>query len=260
MEKDNNIHEEEFLKKVEKAAEKGASKGGKSSSLLSFALTLILVFGAIFFIDQKFDAIGDSFKQFLGFDVAVENHDLTLDNNSFLGYTAADFEEAVLGDSSKLKKLEVFEQKISDVANLTDTGLFNWKVFTKVQLITYHGTVVYTVDLGVLKSGDITLNEEEKIVTIAIPHASQEEININEKDIQFGDTSKGLLAFGDISVTPEQMKMVQEEARNKMQIKIDEEKLIETADRFTKLAVWEIYSPIVKGVASNYSLEVIFKD
>ena len=189
----------------------------------------------------------------------MENHDVTLDNNGILGYTAADFEEAILGDSSKLKKLEVYSQKISDVSTITDTGLLNWGIFTKNQLITFNGTAVYTVDLSNLKKSDISYNEEEKLITLKIPHAVQEEINIPEEEIQFSDTNKGLLAFGDIKMTVEQAMKVQAEARKKMEEKLALDNVLQTADRFAKLSVWEIYSPIIKSVAKDYTLEVVFR-
>ena len=97
------------------------------------------------------------------------------------------------------------------------------------------------------------------MITLKIPHAVQEEINIPEDEIQFGDTTKGLLAFGDIKMTVEQATKVQAGAREKMQQKLEEQKVQETADRFAKLAVWELYSPIIKSVAKDYSLEVVFK-
>ena len=127
------------------------------------------------------------------------------------------------------------------------------------QVITYNGYVVYTVDLSKLSKSDIVFNEEEKTITLKIPHAEQEEINIPEDRIQFSDPEKGLLAFGDIKATPEQIMKVQAEARQKMQEKLDAGNVLATADRFAKLSVWEMYSPIIKGVAKDYSLEVEFK-
>ena len=44
-----------------------------------------------------------------------------------------------------------------------------------------------------------------------------------------------------------------------MQKKLDDTDTIETAKRFGKLVVWEMYSPIVKSVAKDYSLEVNYK-
>ena len=251
--------EKELLKKVEKAAQKGAAKSGLKQAFVSSLPAIAAIAIVAFLIVPKVNALNNGLKSFFRFDEPVADHDMTIDNHGIFGYTAADFEEAILGDSSKLKKLEVFTQKVSDVATLTDTGLANWSIFTKTQLITYNGSVVYTVDLSQLRKADITFNEEEKIITIKIPHAVQEEINIPESEIQFGDTSKGLLAFGEIKMTLEQASQVQKEARAKMQQKLDEDKVQETADRFAKLSVWELYNPIIKGVAKDYSLEVEFK-
>ena len=257
--KKEEFNEEELLKKVKKAAEQGAVKANLKNSLLSSLPTIIVIALLGFLIVPKINALSNGFNSIFKIDEAVENHDLTIENNGIFGYTAADFEEAILGDSEKLKKLEVYKQEVSDASTITDTGLLNWGVFTKNQLITYYGSVVYTVDLSNLKASDIKIDEESKMITLKIPHAVQEEINIPEDKIQFGDTNGGLLAFGDIKMTVEQSTKVQAGARAKMQEKLDEQKVLETADRFAKLSVWEMYSPLVKSVAKDYSLEVEFK-
>ena len=252
----NEFNEKEFLEKVEKAANKGASKAGIKNVLLSLLPILLAIGIFAYFVVPKVNALANIFKV----DEPVEGHDLTLENFGIFGYTVVDFQEAVLGDSSKLKKLEVYKQEISDAGTAKDTGFLNLNVFTKNQVITYKGTAVYTIDLSDLKDSDIVLDEENKIVTIYIPHAQQEEINILEKDISYSDVEKGLLAIGEIKLAPQKYDEIKAEARVRMQEKLDEQKVLETADRFAKLVVWELYSPIVKGVAKNYSLEVEFKD
>ena len=42
-------------------------------------------------------------------------------------------------------------------------------------------------------------------------------------------------------------------------VMLNADNVLATADRFAKLSVWEMYSPIIKGVAKDYSLEVEFK-
>lgn len=258
-EKKNIFDEEEFLKKVEKAASKGAGKGGLKNSLLSTLPTLILVALLAFLVIPKVNSLHDGLSNLFTVDAPVEDHDMTLENHGIFGHTVADFEEAILGDSEKLKKLEVYKQELSDAGTITNTGLFNLGMFTKNQVITYNGTVVYTVDLSKLSKSDIVFDEEEKMITLKIPHAQQEEINIPEDRIQFSDPEKGLLAFGDIKATPEQIMEIQAGARQKMQEKLEADKVLEIADRFAKLSVWEMYSPIIKGVAKDYSLQVEFK-
>lgn len=256
---DKKNHDKELLKEVEKAASRGVAKANLKSSLTTALITVGILGLIAFMIYSRLSAVNEKFRDFFRLDEPVENHDVTLENNGIFGYTAADFEEAILGESTQLKKIEVFKQEISDVATLTDTGLFNWSVFTKVQLITYHGTAIYTVDLSKFTKNDVIFNEEDKTITMKIPHAELEPINIPEDQIQFGDVNRGMLAFGEMSITPEQAATVQAEARAKMAQKLLDEKTQENADRFAILTVWELYSPIIKSVSKDYSLVVEFK-
>lgn len=262
---DANISTNEFLAKVEDAAREGAKQGSKGArrgfSPFEALRTLILiaVIIGVAWIAYRFQSFTGDLKEIVSRDVPVEDRDLTLENNGILGYTAADFQNAILGDSQQLKKLEVFTQDVSEAVQLTKTGLANLKVFSKTQLLTYKGTATYTVDLGELSKDDITLDEEELTVHIKIPSPVLEPININEDDIEFGDVDRGLLGIGKMSMTPEESKEVVSEARNKMMEKLEEEKTAEEAERFAKLSVWEIYQPIINTVTKGYSLEIEIK-
>ena len=261
---DANIRSEEFLAKVEEAAREGAKQGSKGArgrspfEMLKTIILIALIIGVGWMVYRLQSFTGD-LKDIVSRDAPVEDRDLTLENHGVLGYTAADFQDAILGDSKQLKKLEVFTTDISGAATLIDTGLGNLKVFTKSQLLTYKGTVTYTVDLGELEKDDITLDEESMTVHVKIPHAVQGEININENEIEVGDVDRGLLGIGEISMTPEENQKVQSEARNKMQETLDEEDVISEADRFAKMSVWEIYQPIIDKVTTGYSLKVEFE-
>lgn len=252
-------NKEAILNEVRKAAREGAWSGKAISLMLSILPVAIVIILLVVFVMPKIDSMNQKLASINTFESGASQHDLVLEDNGIFGYTAADFADAILGDSTKLKKLEVFSQEVSDVSTITNAGFLNWGVFSKNQLITYNGTAVYTVDLSTIKKNDILFDEESKIITLRIPHAVQEEINIPEDQIKFGDTTRGLLAFGDVKMTAEQAAQIQGDARKKMEEKLDEDKIIKTADRFAILAVWELYSPIVKGVAKDYSLEVEFR-
>jgi stage III sporulation protein AG len=224
---ENRFNEEEFLKKVENAARKGANSKGIIGMILQY-LPILIVLAVVLMIANRVNAFGTGVRGFMNFDNGAEENDLVLENHGILGYTAANFEDAILGDSEKLKKLEVFSQEVSDVSTVTETGFINWEIFSKNQLITYNGTAVYTVDLSTLSADDIDYDEEQKIITLRIPHAVQEEINIPEDQIQFGDTNGGLLAFGEIKMSAEQASQIQAGAREKMEEKLKE--LLEAID------------------------------
>ncbi|MBR2824995.1 MAG: DUF4230 domain-containing protein [Solobacterium sp.] len=256
---EKKYNDKDFLKEVEKAASRGVTKSNLKSSIITALMTAAVIGLIAFIVFSRLSAVNEKFRDFFRLDEPVADHDVTLENNGIFGYTAADFEEAILGDSAQLKKIEVFSQEISDVATLTDTGMFNWSVFTKVQLITYNGTAVYTVDLSKFGKSDIIFNEEDKTITMKIPHAQLEPINIPEDQIHFGDVNRGILAFGDMNIPPEQTMAVQGEARKKMEEKLVDGNIQTQADRFAILTIWELYSPIIKSVSKDYSLVVEFK-
>ena len=61
-------------------------------------------------------------------------------------------------------------------------------------------------------------------------------------------------------MTVEDSMKIQAGVREKMQEKLDSQNVLDTADRFAILSVWEMYSPIVKEVSKSYALEVKFRD
>ena len=202
--------------------------------------------------------VRDTFRALFTTETAVEDHDLTLINHRIFGYKTADFAEAVLGDKEQLKKLEVYSREVSDVATLTQTGLFKIKAFSKYQLITYNGKAVYTVDLSGLTANDITLDEETKTVTMRVPAPQLEPINIPSENIQFGEVEKEAFAFGNIKLTPEQQAEVETQAKERMLEKLESEKVAEDAKAAAEHSIWEIFQPMISNLSSRYSLKVEF--
>ena len=266
MKMEDDYYNDEFLEEVKKAAAEGAAQGTKSNFGADFIKTLLLkvmlpalvVIAAMMLILPRV-SLEDKIKDLISTEKPVEDHDQTLENNGFLGYTVADFQKAILSDSTKLKELEVLSYKVADAATITDTGLFNLKVFTKTQLITYYGTAIYTIDLGKIREDSIVLDEDSKKITLTIPHSTLKPINIQASDIKFGDVDKGILAFGDLKLSIEETQKVQMEAQKKMEEKLTEEKIADEADKFGKMVVWEIYQPIVTRVSPEYTLEIAFE-
>jgi hypothetical protein len=204
-------------------------------------------------------AVRDAFRALFTTETAVEDHDLTLINHRIFGYKVADFADAILGDEEQLKKLEVYSREVSDVATLTQAGLFKIKAFSKYQVITYNGKAIYTVDLSGLSADDITLDEETKTVTMKVPAPVLEPINIPSENIQFGEVEKQAFAFGDIKLTPEQQAEVETQAKERMLKKLEEENVIEDAKKAAEHSIWEIFQPMISNLSSKYSLKVEFK-
>ncbi|MBQ1288967.1 MAG: DUF4230 domain-containing protein [Erysipelotrichaceae bacterium] len=187
-----------------------------------------------------------------------ETTDLFLDN-TFLGYTAADFEEGVIGAATEHKELIVMEQEISVTTTITKAGLANLEIFSKSKDITMVGAGVYTVDLSGIRLSNIEVDNEEKVVRIHIPHAKLQYVNIDFSRTQFSDTEKGLLAFGDISLTTEQQNELQVSVEQAMRQELEtNENVLKNADEMAVMKTWEIFQPLITSVAVDYRVEMVF--
>lgn len=271
MEKNTDLFDDDFIKRVEDAAREGAIKGVKESrkfegiflkgKLIKSIISLIGLVGIIFVLSMvldKWNPFG-GFKDMFSQESDVEDHDMTFENNGMLGYKVADFEDVILGDSSKLKKLEVYSQEMSQMVQLTQAGLGKLKIFSKSKYYTYHGTAVYTVDLSDLDKKCIKLDEESLTVYLTIPHAKMTTLDIPQDKMEIGDTQKGVLAFGELSMSDEESKQIMARAREDMTAQLIEDKVPEQADQIAKLTVWELYQPLITEMAPGYSLKVEFQ-
>ena len=184
----SEINDNEMKHALKKAEKKGRRKGWWAR-IRNFFLGIIcgMLILTLFTAYMHGLAVKDTFRALFTTETAVEDHDLTLINHRIFGYKVADFADAILGDEEQLKKLEVYSREVSDVATLTQAGLFKIKAFSKYQYITYNGKAVYTVDLSGLTADDITLDEETKVVTMKVPAPQLEPINIPSEEIQVGD-------------------------------------------------------------------------
>ena len=115
----------------------------------------------------------------------AEIHDLVTEDNGIFGYTAIDFQDAVLGNPKSQTKLEVIKIPVSEVVDMTDAGFANLSFFSKVLYIKIHTDVVYSVDLSKLSKRDIVVDEENQTVTIFIPHAQLDEVICSLQKAEF---------------------------------------------------------------------------
>ena len=221
--------------------------------VLAFLILILLVINTIVLMKQNTLLRGGMLE-------SASSHDTVLDNDGIFGYTAADFQQAVLGDTERLQKIEVLSVAVSDVATLSDAGFANLAIFSKVQYITFKGRAVYIVDLSGLTKRDVYADMENKTVELYIPHAQLENIDIPSDKIQFGDISRGILGFGDMNITPEQLADVQTEVKSRMEQELSESDMKAQADMFAEKTVWEIYQPVITALAPDFQLKIIFVD
>ena len=102
------------------------------------------------------------------------------------------------------------------------------------------------------------IDEENKIVKIYINHAVLQYTNIDYDNMKFEDTEKGLLSFGDISLTMEQQNTLEKSVIDSMNDTLTKSSIMNQADEFAKMKTWEIFQPLVSAVSQEYIVEIEF--
>ena len=192
--------------------------------------------------------------------VPLADADLTIDNHGLFGYTAADFQDAILESASEHQELIVMEQPLSISTTITKAGLASLPIFSKMKDVTYYGTGVYTVDLSGLNSTRILVDDEAKTVLVLIPHARLQYVNAEVEKTEFEDTEHGILAFGELKLTAEETKLLETSVHDAMTARLSSEDVLAEADRFAKLKTWEIFQPLITAVSPMYQVVMEFTD
>lgn len=181
-------------------------------------------------------------------------------DQTFTGFTAADFQDAVLGETKQKQEMIVMEQSVQMTTTITKAGLGQLKIFSKMKDITFHADGIYTVDLSYIDADHILVDDENKTVTIAIPHAQLHTVKPDITATEFSDTEHGLLAFGDISLTAEQQNELEQSAYGSLEEKLSEKKFIDQADEFAIMKTWEIFQPAITSVSPEYKVVIVVSD
>lgn len=237
-------------KKVKKEKRAGARMKGFLKGLLVGILVgaiLAISYASIFKINFRQKV--NSGKEFV---------DLLLNGNR-LGYTAVDFQDAVLGQASEHKEFIVMEQPLEISSTLTKAGLGNLAIFSKTKNITYSGTGVYVVDLSKLRADKISVDQEKKTVTISVPHAALQYVVCDRENIKFEDTEKGLLAFGEIRMTAEEENEIEKEVNARMETRLRESDLMQKADNYALRRCRELFDPFIKAVDAEFKTVIEFE-
>lgn len=259
---ENEIREKELKyliqDSVDASVERAFKKYGRGSR--GFHLTLgtvisLLALIAVVFAGAKWYEIQKASEPA----APVEDHDLTLENNGIFGFTVVDFQDAVLGKAAQQRLLVVEEREAYVNTTVTETGFLNWGVFNKEQALTIHGTGEYTINLTQIKAQDISLDEENYELTIKIPHAVLHSTRYDPEKTEIGDLQKGWLAMGEIKLTVEQQKEFEVEAKQKLTEKLGEKDCLADADRFAKLAAYELYQPMIRTISPAYKVVIDFQ-
>jgi len=190
-------------------------------------------------------------------DTSKDTADEIIDE-TFYGYTALDFKDAILTKTIEQQKLVVMEQYLEIETTITKAGLGNLEIFSKAKNIIYSGMGNFTVDLSKVTAEKIEVDETNKVVTITIPHAELYNVSIDFENIKYEDTEKGLLSFGDIKLTTEDSNQINASVEQSMKETLSKKSILDKADEYAIEQVYQTFAPIVIAMDEEYVVEIKF--
>lgn len=177
-----------------------------------------------------------------------------------------DFAPVLLKEAHLEKKLIVMTQRATASEIAKKDGLFKLPVFKQTKAIIFHGEGTYFVDLSSLSNNDFVIDKENRTITIYIPKP-QLTVKLLSNETEFFDASNGSLRFGEMEITPESMTTLETQGIARIREVLEsDEKAWDTAKKFAKLSVKEIYEPLVaaqiesalQNAADEYAIPAYF--
>ncbi len=166
------------------------------------------------------------------------------------------FTEVILGKANEQANLIVMEQELSAHSTLEKTGLFDWGIFKKSKNITYFGKAIYTVNLNQMRENDVAVDIDTKTVTIYIPRPEVYDLIVDPNDFILDETSKGLLAFGDIKMTLEEAFYIESQAVSVLKGAAEADELTEKAEDTAEKKLEELFQPVARAVDPDYRIVI----
>lgn len=242
---------------LEELINKSVKKANRSGRAINFITKILIPLLIICAVVYGYYNLKNTMNQNFKVLEPVESHDLTLENHGIFGYTAADFEDVIVGKAKRQMLLIVDEQEVSVPSSITNSGFLNLGIFSKNQRLTLYGTGIYTIDLSKMTDDDITLDETTYTVQINVPYPELHTVNFDPTKTVVGDVNRGWLAFGDISLNAEQQKEFETTAVNKLTDRLNQDDCFDKAARYAKLSATELFQPVVEDVSPAYKVSVV---
>lgn len=171
--------------------------------------------------------------------------------------TVAEFREPIILTHGKESRLIVHTARLSETISIASEGLGGWAWTSAYQDIQYTGEAQYTVDLSRLTDKDFTVNNELKTLTVRIPYAVLDPINIPADQIKFRDVKKGWAAPGDIKMTAEDSAKLMIQVNDKMKAKLIDEDVMAAANENAKTVVAELLAATVHSIDPAFTVVVV---
>lgn len=156
-----------------------------------------------------------------------------------------DFAPVLLKETGSEKKLIIMTQKALAPEVAEKPGLWGISAFKQTKAMIFHGEATYYIDLSDLSRNDFAIDNEKRAITVFIPKP-QFSVKLLPEETEFFDASNGVLRFGEMQLAPEILTMLETQGIARITETLENDSNTwKTVQRFAKLAVKEIYEPLI---------------
>ena len=150
-----------------------------------------------------------------------------------------DYKQIILDELIEQKQIIIASNKMRIPFTQTEKHWYGGKT----QEIEFSAIGRFVVDLDKLNSQDIMVDEASKTVTIYMTKPTKM-VELLEDETKFGETKKGLLVWGDIEYTLEEVESIKHEVKCDALVEMD--KLMEQAKDCAKDSIESIIKIVIK--------------
>ncbi|NLL30653.1 MAG: DUF4230 domain-containing protein [Clostridiales bacterium] len=147
------------------------------------------------------------------------------------------------------------ELELSQMA-IIDKSLGDLDFLKKYKRIKFFADCSYHIDLSKIGEEDITINPEEKTLSITVPKPDIYNISINEDKTIFEESQNGFLRFGEVKLSTEEFNSLQNEVLTNFEEKLKRDEIYEEALNKSKISIEELLSSLIK---EEVEIKIYFK-
>ena len=116
-------------------------------------------------------------------------------------------DDILINEIKNVNKLIPLEVELSETLTIDNT-YFNLDIFKKFKKITFFANCSYAIDFSTLSNSNFEINASTKEVYISIPQIDIFSIDIDESKTIYSNTEVGLLRFGDLKLSSEELSSI----------------------------------------------------
>lgn len=159
-------------------------------------------------------------------------------------------EESLINEIKNVNKLIPLEIELSETMVLSNS-YFNLDIFKKVKKITFFANCSYAIDFSNLSSNEVMLDNDTKKINILISEPEIFSIDIDESKTIYTKTELGLLRFGDLKLSSEELKILHEKLYDSFSSKMNDSRFYNQAISNTQDSLQKLLSNLT---GENYKI------